>query len=145
MTYLKTEEGQAAFKERSALMSTRQRSLFLLIDGVKSADQILTLTKALSITQLDIDHLVELGFIKNKVDPISVAVATSGLLTPQQRFAKAWPMATQLTAGMGIRGFRLNLAIEAASGFDDLLILLPKIQAAVGAEKCAALEQVLKS
>jgi hypothetical protein len=77
MTYLKTEEGQAAFKERSALMSTRQRSLFLLIDGVKSADQILTLTKALSITQLDIDHLVELGFIKNKVDPISVAVATS--------------------------------------------------------------------
>jgi hypothetical protein len=46
---------------------------------------------------------------------------------------------------MGIRGFRLNLAIEAASGFDDLLILLPKIQAAVGAEKCAALEQVLKS
>jgi hypothetical protein len=145
MTYLKTEEGQAAFKERSALMSTRQRSLFLLVDGVKSADQILTLTKALSITQLDIDHLVELGFIKNKVGPISVAANSAGLLTPQERFAKAWPMATQLTAGLGLRGFRLNLAIEAAAGFDDLLTLLPKIQAAVGAEKCAALEQVLRN
>ena len=41
-------------------------------------------------------------------------------------------MATQLTAGMGLRGFRLNLAIEGASGYDDLLALLPKIQAAVG-------------
>jgi hypothetical protein len=132
-------------------MSTRQRSLFLLIDGVKSVDQILTLTKALSITQLDIDHLLELGFIKSNTVSVpvgtvaSVAVNDSGLSTPQDRFAKAWPMATQLTAGLGLRGFRLNLAIEAAAGFDDLLILLPKIQAAVGAEKCAALEQVLKN
>ena len=149
MTYLKTEEGQAAFKERSLLMSTRQRSLFLLIDGVKSVDQILTLTKALSITQLDIDHLLELGFIKSNTVSVgavaSVAANDSGLSTPQDRFAKAWPMATQLTAGLGLRGFRLNLAIEAAAGFDDLLALLPKIQAAVGAEKCAALEQALKN
>jgi hypothetical protein len=157
MAYVKTEEGQAAFKEKSALLSARQRSLFLLFDGVKSLDQILTLTKALSITRLDIDHLIELGFIK--INPVattvnaaqaaasvpSVGEDSAGSATPQERFAKAWPMATQLTAGLGIRGFRLNLAIEAASGFDDLLALLPKIQAAVGAEKCAALEQALKN
>jgi hypothetical protein len=167
MAYVKTEEGQAAFKERSPLLSARQRSLFLLVDGVKSLDQILTLTKALNITQLDIDHLLAQGFIKNNAAPAPTPAAAGAAsppataattqapaadvvgsapstLTPQERFAKAWPIATQLTAGMGIRGFRLNLAIEAASGFDDLLALLPKIQAAVGAEKCAALEQALK-
>ena len=52
-------------------------------------------------------------------------------------------MATQLTASLGLRGFRLNLAVEAASGYDDLLALLPKIQAAVGNEKCAGLERAL--
>ena len=53
-------------------------------------------------------------------------------------------MATQLTASLGIFGFRLNLSVESASGYDDLLALFPKIQAAVGADKAAALERVLK-
>ena len=161
-------------------MSNRQRSLFLLMDGARSVDQILVLTKALSITQADIDHLVSSGFIAGDVEsaqavasakprisatspprpttPINpspvvgmapsapnVGGALSSPATSQERFAQAWPMATQLTAGMGLRGFRLNLAIEGASGYDDLLALFPKIQAAVGHEKCAALERVLKA
>ena len=76
--------------------------------------------------------------------PAALAAASSGR-TPQERFAQAWPIATKLTAGLGLRGFRLNLAIEAASGYDGLLALFPKIQAAVGVEKCAALEKALKA
>jgi hypothetical protein len=53
-------------------------------------------------------------------------------------------LATQLTATLGLRGFRLNLAVEAAGGFDDLLALFPKIQAAAGVEKSQTLERVLK-
>ena len=171
MAHIKTQLGQLAFKERSVLMSNRQRSLFLLFDGARSVDQILLLTKALGSSQADIDHLVSVGFIeehdqsaaavtsaKPPSSPISpspvadvvpsipnVGAVASGTRTPQERFAQAWPMATQLTAGMGLRGFRLNLSIEGASGYDDLLALFPKIQAAVGHEKCAALERVLKA
>ena len=151
-------------------MSNRQRSLFLLFDGVKSVDQVLAITKALSIAQADIDHLLSNGFIASTGDaevrvagtqasatPVastqsSDAAASANpagvappAYTPQERFARAWPIATQLTASMGIRGFRLNLAIEGATGYDDLLALLPKIQAAVGKEKCVSLEQALKA
>jgi hypothetical protein len=171
MAHHKTELGQLAFKERSVLMSNRQRSLFLLMDGARSVDQILLLTKALSSSQADIDHLVSVGFIasgdvsaqavasaKPPISPISpspvvdmvssvadVGEVVSNPRTPQERFAEAWPMATQLTAGMGLRGFMLNLAIEKASGYDELLALLPKIQETVGTAKCAALERALKA
>ena len=64
--------------------------------------------------------------------------------TPQERYSQAKPLATQLTASLGLRGFMLNLGVESASGYDDLLALFPKIQSAVGAKKCEALERVLK-
>ncbi len=170
MPYTKTPLGQLAFKERSPLLSNRQRSLFLLFDGTKSVDQVLVITKALSITQADIDHLLSSGFIVSTGDVAVPAAGTPATVTQiapsqssdtaaspnpagsaasastsQERFARAWPIATQLTAGMGIRGFRLNLAIEGATGYDDLLALLPKIQAAVGKEKCVSLEKALKA
>ena len=65
--------------------------------------------------------------------------------TPQERYSRAKPLATQLTASLGLRGFLLNLGVESASGYDDLLALFPKIQSAVGAKKCAELERVLKA
>jgi hypothetical protein len=160
MAYTKTSLGQTAFTERSELMSARQRSLFLLVNGFRTVDQVLVITKALGSTQADIDHLVSVGFIEEgesitpinpspAADVVSAAPdsgsASSSLSTPQERFAQAWPMATQLTAGMGLRGFRLNLSIEAASGYEELLALLPKIQAALGNDKCAALERALKA
>ena len=52
-------------------------------------------------------------------------------------------MATKLTASLGLRGFRLNLAVEAAAGYDELLALLPKIKEAVGSPACAELERTL--
>jgi hypothetical protein len=61
----------------------------------------------------------------------------------QDRYKEAKPLATKLTAGLGLRGFRLNLAVEAAGGFDELLALLPKIKDAVGSKACVELERVL--
>jgi len=156
MAYVKTEAGQAAFKERSALMSSRQRAAFILFDGIKPLDKVLSATAGLGITRLDIEHMATHGFIADaspapaaaespaKVSAPEVAEAAEvSSRTPQERYSQAWPMATQLTASLGLRGFRLNLAVEAASGYDDLLALLPKIQAAVGNEKCAGLERAL--
>ena len=160
MKLAKTEAGQQAFKARSTLLSARQRSAFILFDGVKLTDQVLAATSGLGITRDDIDHLVQQGFLL----AVPTAVASSATASsnashqapepqavppmsgrsPQERYSAAMPIATQLTASLGLRGFRLNLAVEAASGYEGLLLLLPKSQAAVGVKSWVALEQALK-
>ncbi|GEM_PF-290880 len=136
MRYLKTEAGQQAFKARSALLSARQRSAFILFDGVKSNSQVLAATAALGITQGNIDYLVQQGFLAtaadSAADPPALPVSTR---SPQERYSAAMPIATKVTASLGLRGFRLNLAVEAASGYDDLLALLPRIQDAAGGQR----------
>ena len=160
MMYSKTEAGQLAFKVRSAQLSVRQRSAFILFDGVKLDAEVLAATAGLGISQDDIAHLVKQGFLKAASDVVAVSavvpIAAGTRLaesaqalpvterSPQERYSAALPIATKLTASLGLRGFRLNLAVEAASGFDDLLALLPKIQHAVGVTPCVALAQALK-
>lgn len=148
MTYTKAQVGQQAFKERSPLLSARQRSAFILFDGVKSVEQVLAATAGLGITQADVDHMVAQGFLvahapaSAAADAATAPVASSR--SPQERYSQAYLLATQLTASLGLRGFRLNLAVEAASGYDELLALLPKIKEAVGPQACNDLEQALK-
>lgn len=159
MRYSKTEAGQQAFKARSALLSARQRSAFILFDGVKSNEQVLAATAGLGITQDDIDHLVQQGFLAAAPDVVAASASASNAASaraaepqalpvsarsPQERYSAAMPIATKLTASLGLRGFRLNLAVEAASGYEGLLALLPKIQDAVGAKSCVSLELALK-
>jgi hypothetical protein len=148
MKYTKTDVGQQAFKERSPLFSNRQRSAFILFDGVKTLDKVLSATSTLGVTKEDIDYLVQQGFLapieETAPAPLAAAPAAVDPQTKQARYAEAKPLATQLTASLGLRGFRLNLAVEAAAGYDDLLALLPKIQDAVGFDACGDLEQALK-
>lgn len=61
----------------------------------------------------------------------------------QQRYKDAYPIATELTAGLGLRGFRLNLAVEGVGSFSDLAALAPKIREAVGDAKFARLDKAL--
>ena len=161
MNYAKTDAGQQAFRERSALFSARQRAAFILFDGFKSVEQVLAATASLGVTRLDIEHMLTHGFLQEHVvlNAPKVPVAPSAVplpappqgtayastRTPQERYSQAKPLATQLTASLGLRGFMLNLGVESASGYDDLLALFPKIQSAVGAKKCEALERVLKA
>jgi len=160
MRLVKTESGQTAFKERSPLFSVRQRAMFIVFDGKKPVADILAAMGGMGVNQADVDALLELGFLAPLPDaePVSAsapapsdvvgetaAIATfaSGR-TDQQRYQDAKPLATQLTAGLGLRGFRLNLAVEAAAGVPELLALLPKIQDAVGTKACRELERALK-
>lgn len=145
MKYAKTEAGQQAFKQRSPLLSARQRSLFILFDGAKTLEQVLAATAGIGVTPADADHLLAQGFLAAAV-PAAAAPAADGLAarTPQQRYTDAYPVATRLTASLGLRGFRLNLAVEAAQGHEDLLALLPRIQEALGPQACLELERALK-
>ena len=63
--------------------------------------------------------------------------------TAQQRYQDAYPIATKLTSGLGLRGFRLNLSVEGVLNYEQLAALLPKIRAAVGEEKAAPLVRAL--
>ena len=45
-----------------------------------------------------------------------------------------------MTAALGLRGFRLNLAVEAAGDLDKLKILARKIREATGSDRFIELE-----
>jgi hypothetical protein len=156
MKYVKTESGQQAFKARSPLFSSRQRTAFIMFDGNKSTEQVIAGAAGLGLTQEDVDHMVGHGFLAPAAGEAQLAqvkaeqaaakeVVTNSFLahSAQDRYKEAKPLATKLTAGLGLRGFRLNLAVESAGGFDELLALLPKIKDAVGANACAELERAL--
>lgn len=158
MNYIKTAVGQKAFKERSVLFSARQRTAFIMFDGVKSVEQVMGLTPGLGLTSDDIASMVAHGFLapapgqRSTPPAASVAPGVTAPLppasatarTPQERYSQAKPVATMLAASLGLRGFMLNLAVESAAGYEDLLTLLPKLQNALGAEACRELEGILK-
>jgi hypothetical protein len=52
-------------------------------------------------------------------------------------------MATELTSSLGLRGFRLNLAVEAANSLQQLRALAPKIREALGSDKVSQFEKTL--
>jgi hypothetical protein len=154
MQFIKTELGHKAFKERSPLFLGRQRSAFILFDGHQSLDQVLATTSGIGITRADVDYMVEQGFLAAVVvasPEVSESAAALLMATPagqerssQQRYSEGKLIATRLTAQLGLRGFRLNLAVEAAAGYADLLALLPKIQDAVGSKACQELTRALQ-
>jgi len=156
MKYIKTELGQQAFKARSPLFSVRQRTAFIMFDGQKSVEQVLASGAALGLTQDDVDHMVAQGFLamaageaQKAADEATKAAAAQAVAesfkshTAQDRYKEALPIATKLTASLGLRGFRLNLAVEEAAGFEGLVDLLPRLRSALGSEGVRPLESVL--
>ena len=61
----------------------------------------------------------------------------------QERYRDAYPVATRLTAALGLRGFRLNLAVEGVGSFEQLEALAPKIREAVGPGPFVELDRAL--
>lgn len=74
--------------------------------------------------------------------PVAARAEGSGR-SLKERYRDAYPIAIEITASLGLRGFRLNLAVEGASGFEELAALAPKIREAVGDAMYARLEKAL--
>ena len=156
MLYIKTDAGKDAITVRSDLISQKQRAGLILINGERSLDDILKMVGGIGFTMADVSHMAELGLIVVLSDSASASSNSSKLAsaeplgglvdteTAQSRYKSAYPLATQLTASMGLRGFRLNLAVEAAGSYAQLVQLFPKIKEAAGAEKSKALEDSLR-
>ncbi|MES2401701.1 MAG: hypothetical protein V4573_17055 [Pseudomonadota bacterium] len=167
MLYIKTELGQGALQNRSLALTPRQRSAFILFDGKRDSEEVLKATAGLGVTHDDVRHLVSLGLLAlHSVQPPQPAAAPAAMpvaaavprqaaaelsqtsdgqptLSAQAHYSKAYPIAIKLTAGLGLRGFRLNLAVEAAGDIDKLKELAPRIREAVGPEKFLELENAL--
>ena len=154
MVIVKTDLGHQVMKDRSVPLTPRLRSAFILIDGKRTMDQILAATAPMGVTRQDIDKLIELGLVQDPMpqqtaaelaqqEAAAAAVEHHKHRTPQERYAEAYPIATKLTAGLGLRGFRLNLAVEGATNYEQLLEVAPRIKEAVGPEKYAPLDNAL--
>jgi hypothetical protein len=162
MILVKTQTGHQVLKDRSVPLSPRQRSAFILFDGKRSVNEVLA--NGMGIAREDIDQMVALGLLEpaegsaappaaegasaetvaKPVAPAAPAAGSSGSgRSKQQRYKDAYPIATQLTGSLGLMGFRLNLQVEGTTSYEDLLALAPKIRAAVGPEKAAALDKAL--
>ena len=159
MIYLKTESGQAALLSRSLGLTPRQRSAFIMFDGKRSVREVLTATQGMGITEEDVSHMVAQGLLVvvagtapplGAVPVMAAAAPALGQTVPevpspvaQAHYSNAYPIATRLTAALGLRGFLLNLAVEAATDLAKLQQLAPKIRQAVGPEKFRELENAL--
>lgn len=160
MIYSKTELGQSALKSRSHGLTPRQRSALIMFDGARQVQDVFRATEGLGVNDEDVAHLVELGLLAAAGPEMSTptpmptaapanadsAVAQQG--TPptqsaQDHYSKAYPIAARLTAELGLRGFRLNLAVEGAGNLAQLQDLSLKIREAVGPEKYRELERAL--
>lgn len=160
MLLVKTQAGLDSLKDRQGVLTQRQRSAFILFDGKRTLEQVLVATAPMGITRDDVQTMIDQGLLApaggapagapvvvtgaEPVGEAEEASATKGSgRSAQERYQEAYPIATELTADLGLRGFRLNLAIEGAGSFDDLAALAPKIREAVGDAKYARLEVAL--
>ena len=145
---IKTETGLRVLKDRSVALTPRQRAAFILIDGKRTLDEVMASTAGMGVTRADIEQLMASDLIAEVLLPNAPALAEVvpvpvSARTAQERYRDAYPVATRLTSGLGLRGFRLNLALEAVGSFEQLVELAPKIKQAVGPEKFAALDKAL--
>lgn len=166
MHLVKTSAGQQAFKERHADLSPRLRSAFLLFDGQRSLAQVLESVAGMGVTQDEILALVEREWLapRDAAEPrlgvVAVAVPAASAVhastavpaadPPAQsepslsvRYRNAYPLAVAITANLGLKGFRLNLAVEAAMGYDQLVALAPRLREAASPPSYAPLHEAL--
>jgi hypothetical protein len=152
MKLVKTEIGQKVLKDRSVPLSPRQRAAFILFDGRNTVDQVLGATGTVGVTKEDISELLRLGLLEQADGTVTVAPGAAAPAatacserTPQQRYQDAYPVATKLTAALGLRGFRLNLAVEGALNYEQLRDVAPRIRDAVGDAAYAELDRALNA
>lgn len=159
MVLVKTQTGQEALKDRHGALTSRQRTAFILFDGKRTTPEVLAATASMGITQDDVQAMLAQGLLAPAAGgmggPVSMVAhdAASALELSDEvsgrsfmeRYQAAYPVAAALTASLGLRGFRLNLAVEGAGSFEDLAALAPKIREAVGDAKFNRLEQALFS
>lgn len=165
MALRKTQSGHAAFKSRAIDFSPSQRAAYILFDGLRETSRVLEQTGGIGFSMDDVEHLMALGFLEDAgptptgaVRAVGVGDTVGGVVLqafvptpdtdsadfdPHAAYHAAYPLATKLAAGLGMRGFMLNLAVERATSYEELVVVAPKLRDAVGEEKFTSLRKAL--
>ncbi|MDA8456999.1 hypothetical protein M4R22_19750 [Acidovorax sp. GBBC 3334] len=157
MLLVKTTAGQMALKDRHGGLTSRQRSAFILFDGQRTVGQVLAATAAMGISMDDVQAMLDQGLLESpdgKPAVLKAPAAAAAAGKPAEaapgvapaladRYQSAYRVATELTSAAGLRGFRLNLAVEGARNMEELAALAPKIRELVGDEKYRRLQDAL--
>ena len=143
MIPVKTPTGQQVLKDRSVPLTPRQRAALIVIDGKRTIAEVLQTS---GLDPDDVQRLFALGLVADTsvIANPQAAEARKPARTPQERYAAAYPIATKLTASLGLRGVRLNLAVEAATCHEELVAVAIRIREAVGPERFAPLDAALR-
>lgn len=75
--------------------------------------------------------------------PATASHAAAGINNHSERYIKAYAAASQLVSGLGLKGFRLQLQLEKAQGYDGLVAILPKLREVIDAKKLRPIEAIL--
>ncbi len=160
MFWIKTDSGRAEINTRALVPERVRRNLLLLIDGNRSQDALLN--SVAGSTAGDIDQLARLGLI-TRVRGDAAPVSAFGRLPTQASAVfgstsvdvdllldeRPAPSYAQLTARLthlisselGLRGFRLTLAVEKAADANQLMPVADRVIADIEQRKGAAAAQ----
>ena len=75
--------------------------------------------------------------------PAAPLTTSAAISDPGERYIKAYAAASQLVSGLGLKGFRLQLQLERAQGYDGLVAILPKLREVIDAKKLRPIEAIL--
>lgn len=143
MAMSKTAAGHQVLKDRSAALTPRQRAALILIDGQRSVEDVLA--AAGGVSRSDIDRLVALGLVADEPGdsyPVPLLTEATVATSARDRYVRAYLVASELVS-VWSKDSQLTLAVESAGSLDELRALAPRIRAAVGPVRFAALEAAL--
>jgi hypothetical protein len=129
-TLIKTEAGQRELRDRGVDLPRSARTLLVLVDGVRSTDELLEMVKG--ATSKDVEALLQAGLIAASATSSSSKSGTSKAATPEPaeaapavklEFKELYDCLTELIREqLGVlKAFKYTLEVEKASTVDDLM------------------------
>lgn len=160
MTVKKTALGIQVMKDRSVSLTPQQRSALILVDGNRSAEEVVRMTTAVGVTANDMQALVTMGLVELTVEPKAAASqggamargaeaasavpssSSNSEVAPQNAgvdFQVALNAAITFCSDMGFKGFGLNMALTGVDTLEKLQKFAPEIRKTAGDKKYALL------
>lgn len=158
----KSDKGREEIVTRKYKLAPRLRSLLVLVDGKKSARELLLQVVGLGLDQDSLDHLYEQQFIEPSSSPMAMVKpmpiqqqddsasdekvdvlaaipqvdgSKVGLIGASQLLALQTFFNTTIKSTIGLRGFTLQLKVERATSLEDFRNLRQPYYEAVGKAK----------
>lgn len=142
--WIKTDMGRAEISMRTRVPERMRRTLLLLIDGRRSEEALLN--SVAGSAAHDFAHLERLGLIArlqaSSAAPVPALLAHTdidvliGDAPPAPSYAQLTTRLTQLISSqLGLRGFRLTLAVEKAANVQELLHVADRVVAEIAQRK----------